>query len=288
MRQTIRRLVPQATQLFPSEAPIVSALALRTFPASSASTNQVMISSLRSFRSTSFAASSLADVLKNEIEYEKQNYTQPEVRIFSQNFVEAKKIKVNSFHLYRPPPSFLINQSLNPTSFFLSFSIFKQELAGGPPSPFTLTETRGDTLMSLSRQFGQNETINVDVMVNDQPEEEPFETEEGVLDVDVGVLFTAQVVKGDQSLVFECKSDGSYLSIMHVALEPANGEMEESAYTGPVFDELDDELQRQFQVYLEERGVGPELGGYLLRLVHDKEEREYHFWLEKTAAFLKA
>ena len=162
------------------------------------------------------------------------------------------------------------------------------ELAGGPPSPFTLTETRGDTLMSLSRQFGSNETINIDVMVNDQPEEEPFETEEGVLDVDVGVLFTAQVVKGEESLVFECKSDGSYLTIMHVAVEPANGEMEDSAYTGPVFEELDDELQRQFQVYLEERGVGPELGGYLLRLVHDKEEREYQYWLEKTAAFLKA
>lgn len=142
--------------------------------------------------------------------------------------------------------------------------------------------------MSLSRQFGQNETINIDVMVNDQPEEEPFETEEGVLDVDVGVLFTAQVVKGDQSLVFECKSDGSYLSIMHVAVEPASGDMEDSAYTGPVFEELDDELQRHFQVYLEERGVGPELGGYLLRLVHDKEEREYQYWLEKTAAFLKA
>lgn len=83
MRQAFRRLVPQATKLVTSEAPIISALALRTFPASSASTNHVMTIGFRSFRSTSFAASSLADVLKSEIEYEKQNYSQPEVRGFS-------------------------------------------------------------------------------------------------------------------------------------------------------------------------------------------------------------
>lgn len=244
MRQAIRRLGTQIPKLVTSEAPIAAnTAALRT--ASSTFDNHTMMitASVRHFRSTLIApasSSTLTSIIQNEIEYEKQNYTQPE------------------------------------------------ELAGGPPSPFTLTETRGDTLMSLSRQFGSNETINIDVMVNDQPEEEPFETEEGVLDVDVGVLFTAQVVKGEQSLVFECKSDGSYLSIMHVAVEPANGEMEDSAYTGPVFEELDDELQRQFQIYLEERGVGPELGGYLLRLVHDKEEREYQYWLEKASAFLKA
>ena len=33
-----------------------------------------------------------------------------------------------------------------------------------------------------------------------QPEEEAYETEEGVLDVDVGVLFTVSVTKGDTCL----------------------------------------------------------------------------------------
>jgi len=76
-----------------------------------------------------------------------------------------------------------------------------QELAGGPPRPFTLTETRGDTIMSLSRSFGSEETVTVDVMVDEQPEEEPFESEDGVLDVDVGVAFTVQVARGEDSLV---------------------------------------------------------------------------------------
>lgn len=55
--------------------------------------------------------------------------------------------------------------------------------------------------MSLSRSFGSEETVTVDVMVDEQPEEEPFESEDGVLDVDVGVAFTVQVARGEDSLV---------------------------------------------------------------------------------------
>ena len=140
--------------------------------------------------------------------------------------------------------------------------------------------------MSLSGQFG-TETVTVDVMVNEQPDEEPFETEEGALDVDVGVVFAVQVAKGDDSLVFECKSDGSYLEVQHVAVEPTSGDVADSAYTGPVFEELDEEVQRQFGEYLEERGVTAELGAYPLRLVHDKEQREYMYWLERVEALVK-
>lgn len=42
-----------------------------------------------------------------------------------------------------------------------------QELSGGPPAGFTLTESKGDTLMSLSKDF-RGEKVAVDIMVNDQ------------------------------------------------------------------------------------------------------------------------
>lgn len=71
-----------------------------------------------------------------------------------------------------------------------------------------------------------------------------------------------------------------------MSYEPADGDVEESAYTGPEFEELDEELQSQFKAYLEERGVTADLGGYLLRLVHDKEQREYMYWLEQVKGFL--
>ena len=145
--------------------------------------------------------------------------------------------------------------------------------------------------MTLTRQFGRNETVHVDVNVNDQPEEEPFETDDGAIDVDVGILFTVQVSKGDDSLVFECKSDGTYVSITHVSFEPAAGEIDEddsASYTGPVYEELDEDLQAQFTSYLEERGINADFGSYLLRLVHDKEQREYMYWLERTAKFIQS
>ena len=53
-----------------------------------------------------------------------------------------------------------------------------------------------------------------------------------------------------------------------------------------MYEELDEEVQRQFGAYLEARGVTPDLGAYLLRLVHDKEQREYMYWLEQVRDFL--
>ncbi len=40
-----------------------------------------------------------------------------------------------------------------------------------------------------------------------------------------------------------------------------------------VYAELDEQLQSDFADYLTERGVTPELGAYLLQLMHDKEQR---------------
>lgn len=39
---------------------------------------------------------------------------------------------------------------------------------------------------------------------------------------------------GHHACRFECKSDGQYLEVLHASLEPADGEVEDSAYTGPV------------------------------------------------------
>ena len=51
------------------------------------------------------------------------------------------------------------------------------------------------------------------------------------------------MTKGDEALVFECESDGTFIGVNHVSLEPKEGHASESAYTGPVFDELDETLQ---------------------------------------------
>lgn len=48
------------------------------------------------------------------------------------------------------------------------------------------------------------------------------------------ITFNVSVAKGDRALVFECVSDGTYVDIRHVSLEPASGVESETSYTGGV------------------------------------------------------
>jgi hypothetical protein len=112
------------------------------------------------------------------------------------------------------------------------------------------------------------------------------------------VAFNVTVAKGASgpALVFECVSDGTYVDVRHVALESkagsggavaGGGDDDDAAYSGPVFDELDEELQDAFRAYLEARGVDEDLGEYLRWLLVDKEQREYTAWLEGVKRFVE-
>lgn len=163
-----------------------------------------------------------------------------------------------------------------------------EEVVQGPPSPWKLSEKPKDTHMTLSRSHN-GEQIQVDIMVNDQPDDpaEAFENDDGEVDVqaDVGVVFSVSVIKGEDSLVFECQTDGQYIDIQHVSLEKTGEDLDESVYTGPVYSELDENLQKQFEQYLSDRGINLDLGAYLLAKVHDKEQKEYCQWLEDVRKF---
>ena len=185
--------------------------------------------------------------------------------------------------------SLLIKESEHEKSTYVP----EEEVQRGPPEPFTLTEAKGDTLMTLTRAYGNGETVMVDVMTNDQGDEEPviFEDEDGEVDVDVSVDFVVSIVKSnaEHELVFECCSDGSYIEIKKVSLDPVDDDedLDEALYTGPeTFEELDEAVQDAMYQYLEERGITAELGEYLLHLTNDKEQREYMDWLERMAHFL--
>ena len=53
-----------------------------------------------------------------------------------------------------------------------------------------------------------------------------------------------------------------------------------------IYSDLDVKLQTEFTAYLEERKVNKELGGYLLVLAEDKEQREYMRWLGTVSDFV--
>lgn len=52
------------------------------------------------------------------------------------------------------------------------------------------------------------------------------------------------------------------------------------------FTELDQKVQDGVKAYLQERGINAELGGYIMDLSSDKEQREYVHWLEKFSNFV--
>eukprot|EP01024_Parvocaulis_polyphysoides_P056874 TRINITY_DN60279_c0_g1_i1.p1 TRINITY_DN60279_c0_g1~~TRINITY_DN60279_c0_g1_i1.p1 ORF type:complete len:254 (+),score=30.50 TRINITY_DN60279_c0_g1_i1:48-764(+) len=180
---------------------------------------------------------SLVDVLKEELDHEKQTYEKPE------------------------------------------------NLTGGPPAPFILKEQELDTLLTLTRTYN-NEEIEINIKVNDQPQPEHVEDEEGNTNMQVNVIFTVSVTKGDQSLILDIQITEDQFLVDHVSLEPKDGFPSDSYYHGPVFDELDEGLVTGFYDFLEERGVNTDLANYLVSLINDKEQREYQSWLARVKDFL--
>lgn len=173
-----------------------------------------------------------------------------------------------------------------------------EAVASGPPAPFVLSSTPGDTAVSLTRDF-KGEKVSVDCSVNMQDslalpfddklgadEDDNMDEEEDDSADGADVNFNVTVTKGASSLVFECISDGTYVDVRHVSLEPAGGLESETSYTGPVFAELDEQLQSGFRDYLQERGIDEDLGEYLRQLMHDKEQEEYMRWLSAVRAFV--
>jgi complement component 1 Q subcomponent-binding protein len=49
---------------------------------------------------------------------------------------------------------------------------------------------------------------------------------------------------------------------------------------------LDESFQKQFERYLDARGINGELSNYLLDLLEDKQEREYIRWLRNIEFFI--
>lgn len=66
------------------------------------------------------------------------------------------------------------------------------------------------------------------------------------------------------------------------------GERRQDLYMGPVYEELDEELQATFSKYLEERGIDTALATFLPDYVDYKEQKEYVNWLKDVNEFVSA
>jgi hypothetical protein len=229
---------------------------------------------------------SLLNVLKREIKHEKSAYSAPAVVASGPpapfTLVDVPgEAAVSLKREYRGGETITVDCSVN------------LQDALGPPPGFEDDEDLDEEEEQQAQQ--QEEAAGKE----GEGEDEDDEDEDDEDDEDPGeVAFNVTVAKsGGPSLVFECVSDGTYVDVRHVALESKAGggaasaasalDGDDASYSGPVFEELDEELQDAFRAYLEARGVDEDLGEYLRWLLVDKEQREYTAWLEGVKRFVE-
>lgn len=69
---------------------------------------------------------------------------------------------------------------------------------------------------------------------------------------------------------------------------PADAHRRASAYPGPPFGSLDDDLKVMVERFLEERGVTQHLALFVPDYIDIKEQKEYTRWLSNVKGFVDA
>ena len=88
-----------------------------------------------------------------------------------------------------------------------------------------------------------------------------------------------------RSISFDCQAWNESLIIKEVHCYDEASDPD-SAYNGPVFDELDSELQDGFHSFLQDRLIGPEFGTWITKFAYYKELQCYGDWLQKIRSVI--
>lgn len=177
-------------------------------------------------------------------------------------------------------------------------------------SGFKVVDTMGNKEVVLSRTVGGEKIdiyVNILAMENDsmadidEEAKEDADAEEGEEgDISIPAVVTVQKVSNPEmgGLQFEVTIENgavfidSALYFKDSALVNADSSAaewaRESLYGGPVFSELDENLQDLFHQYLEERGCDASLGKFLELYLDHKEQKEYMNWLAEVQTFVKS
>ncbi|KAK5172681.1 Mitochondrial acidic protein mam33 [Saxophila tyrrhenica] len=99
----------------------------------------------------------------------------------------------------------------------------------------------------------------------------------------------------DGALRFHLVTDGSGFTIDNVTHMPTTTssaaellrDTPETVYTGPPFQQLDEEVQMLMQNYLEKRGFDTSLAAFIPDYIDVKEQREYLSWLGRMKGFVE-
>ncbi|KZT54627.1 mitochondrial glyco protein, partial [Calocera cornea HHB12733] len=166
-----------------------------------------------------------------------------------------------------------------------------------------IKEKDGSDDVELLRTFG-TESIRVFFSIadidNDPPQFQPEEGEEELPPPPYQVRCTATITKpSGGALVAELTAeeggafiiDGvSYYSDSKLATDmTAQAEWDRrGVYIGPQFDNLDVQVQEEFEKYIQERGINEELAAFIPDFAEYKEQKEYVKWLNSVTNFIES
>ena len=149
---------------------------------------------------------------------------------------------------------------------------------------FVSEDTAGMSQVTLRRVQGDETML---IQFDCEPEE--LEGEDGAAgdDEDDAVAphpFTCTVEKDGEQLVFHCVADEG-VSVVRISFPGADAEEweDKGGYLGPPFDELDEELQEAFNMWLYERDIDSNVADYVQRAAASKN-RTMHDRLLKDIA----
>lgn len=157
-------------------------------------------------------------------------------------------------------------------------------------SGWSLTEKAGDTTMVLKKQIRDlTATIEFQLVSPSYNNEQEEEEGGGQMEPQETTDFSVSVEKPNgNGAIFYCTTVGSdekYRFIVgNVRYFSDQAEKTSiSAYNGPEFEDLDDQLQTGIDEWLSALGINEELCDFVDAMAVDKEQREYMRWLNKIA-----
>ncbi|KAK9098369.1 hypothetical protein Syun_025414 [Stephania yunnanensis] len=178
-------------------------------------------------------------------------------------------------------------------------SEIQYELEYSPPQQFekefelfSIEDRKGEQWIRLRGKHGEEEDIKIEVTMFDGAV--PVKKSGGGgggggggEDVKLHMSLIVDISKGENCDVLEfiCSAWPDALEIQKVFMLGRDG-TPGAPYVGPEFKELDDELQKELQEYLEARGVNDELAEFLHAYMMNKDKTELINWMENVKCFV--
>ncbi|CAF1699208.1 unnamed protein product [Brassica oleracea var. botrytis] len=200
----------------------------------------------------------------------------------------AQRVTFGRSHQFSRLISFSSTWALTPSSNLLSLleseiesSVINEDAPDNDELPewfpFQMIDRPTERVLHLTRKFG-DETI---LVLIDRPKV-PQDDEELVFGIPMGVY----VSKDDDGLrlKFGVKAFADEIVIDSVAVQ----QRRESkwSYQGPDIDDLDENLQKAFNKFLEIRGINPTITDFLADYLANKDKREHLRWLKDVKSFV--